>query len=166
MPIKRKTLVDTKKAESIIEAGDPVEINSLIKETPSLNKEKKSLNSGNNTKKKKDQISSVNLQISESYHDILKKFAAEKNLKLYEVYNFMAEYFIDDLSRFENLINMKNSSVTLFNCSEGWEIACPLCGKDSVIKDPDGKKFAQLKKELQTDCPNCRNTLHITGIEM
>ena len=164
MPIKRKTVVDTKKAESIIEAGEGVAINTLNKEIPSLNKEKNSLLTS--VKVKKEKITAVNLQISESYHDTLKKFAMEKNLKLYEVYNFMAEYFIDDLSRFETLINKKNTSVTLLNCSEGWKLTCPLCNKEGVIKDPDGKKFAQLKKELRTGCPNCGNALHISGIEM
>lgn len=159
MSIKRKPPrpVDVTKAEAIIEAGEG---SSNI----SLNKEKKSLISEKTPKK--DKLSSVNLQISETIHNTLKTFAAEKNLKLYEVYNFMAQYFIDDLKRFDNLVFKKKSEVTLFNCSEGWKIDCPLCGKGSVIKDPDGTKFTQFKKNLKVICPKCSNTLHISGIEM
>jgi len=42
----------------------------------------------------KDKLSSVNLQISKAVHNTLKTFADGKNLKLFEVYNFMAQQFI------------------------------------------------------------------------
>jgi DNA-directed RNA polymerase subunit RPC12/RpoP len=159
MSIKRKPpkKVDVAKAEAIIEAGEG---------TPSvsLNKEKKSLFVPRTQKKEK--LSSVNLQISESIHNTLKTFAAKKNLKLYEVYNFMAQHFIDDLSRFDDLVFQKKSEVTLFNFSDGWKIDCPICGKESVIKDPDGTKFIKFKKDLKVVCPKCSSSLHISGIEM
>jgi len=159
MSIKRKLPkpVDVAKAEAIIEAGEG-------SASISLNKEKKSLFSPKQPKKEK--LSSVNLQISEVIHNTLKTFAAEKNLKLYEVYNFMAQYFIDDMSRFDNLVFKKKSEVILFNFSDGWKIDCPLCGKESVIKDPDGTKFIQFKKDLKVICPKCSSSLHISGIEM
>jgi hypothetical protein len=159
MSIKRKAPkpVNLEKAEAIIEAGEG---SSAI----SLNKEKNSLISAKT--QKKDKLSSVNLQISETIHNTLKTFAAKKNLKLYEVYNFMAQYFIDDLARFDDLVFKKKSEVTLFNFSDGWKIDCPLCGKESIIKDPDGTKFIQFKKELKLVCPKCSNSLHVAGIEM
>jgi hypothetical protein len=159
MPIKRDKPValNIAKAEAIIEAGEG-------SPSISLNKEKKSLFSPK--MQKKDKLSSVNLQISEAIHNTLKTFAAEKNLKLYEVYNFMAEYFIDDLTRFNDLVFKKKSEVTLSNCSDGWKISCPLCSKESIIKDPDGTKFIQFKKELKLTCPKCSNSLHVAGIEM
>ncbi|HRQ71300.1 MAG TPA: hypothetical protein PLW78_13470 [bacterium] len=159
MSIKRKVpnTVNLAKAEAIIEAGEG-------SSNVSLNKEKKSLFSPKQPKK--DKLTSVNLQISEEIHNTLKTFAAEKNLKLYEVYNFMAQYFIDDLARFDDLVFKKKSEVTLFNFSDGWKIDCPLCGKESIIKDPDGTKFIQFKKELKLNCPKCSKTLHVAGIEM
>lgn len=159
MAIKRKkpTPINIAKAEAIIEAGDGIP-------SGSLNKEKKSLFSAKHPKK--DKLSSVNIQISENTHNVLKTFAAEKNLKLYEIYNFMGQYFTEDLSRFDMLVTNKNSQVVLTNCLEGWKINCPLCGKENIIKDPDGTKFTQFKKDLKVNCPKCNKTLHISGIEV
>jgi hypothetical protein len=168
MAIKRHKPVpiDEAKAEAIIEAAEkPLEKEGEgNKEINNLKKENISLSVKNIPKKEKSQP--VSLQINEHYHNQLKKYAAKKDLKLYEVYNHMIEYFLEDLSRFDTLVSIKKSTVTLYNCPQGWKIACPLCGKEGVIKDPDGSKFVKFKKDLVADCPKCKETLHISGIEM
>jgi len=166
MSIKRKPVkpVDIKKAEAIIHG-----VGEGTSSVPAAEKEQKV------TEKKKveeiktlskDRLITISQTISERAHNTLREFALEKRVNLYEVYNYMALYFTEDLSRFDGFLNIKRSEVTLYNYEDGWKIECPLCKKESAIKDPDGAKFIKFKKEHKVDCPKCNKTLHIAGIEM
>jgi len=144
MEVKRKKPVDIRRAEEIINSAD--------KENNSL-KEKKKINKAN-----------VNLQINGDYHKTLKTFSAENSIPLYELYEFALKPYVENTSLFLPLLEMKKSEVTLMNSGQGWLLKCPLCGKESILPDNDGRLLLHVKEKNIVTCHFCDKNLSVKTV--